>query len=188
MFVFSTEQFRTLLDHQSSFSSLLDIGAGDGSVTKRMSSLFEEIYVTELSKTMQWRLARSGYTVLDPDDWGDRKFDVITCLNVLDRCEKPISLLKQIASHLKAQTGRLIVSLVLPFKPYFEYNEHPLPQEYLSVQGCTPEEQINRLIKNLFEPLGFHVTKFSRLPYISEGDIERSYYFLFTYIFVLEMP
>lgn len=187
MFVFSTDQFRTLLDHQSSYSTLLDIGAADGSVTKQMSSLFNEIYVTELSMTMQWRLARLGYTVLDPNDWGDRKFDVITCLNVLDRCEKPMSLLKQIRNHLKARTSRLIISLVLPFKFYFEYNQNHLPKEFLSIQGHTPEEQINYLIRNLFEPTGFRLIKFTRLPYLSEGDIERSYYFLFDYIFVLEM-
>ena len=187
MFVYSSSQFQTLLDFESPLSTLLDIGAADGSVTKRMSSLFKKVYVTELSPTMQWRLATLGYTVLDSNHWGDLKFDVITCLNVLDRCEKPLTLLKQIHNHLTPQTGRLILSLVLPFKPYFEYNKNHRPNEFLQIHGHTPEEQINDLISNIFQPLGFQLKKLTRLPYLSEGDIERSYYFLFDYLFVFEM-
>jgi 2-polyprenyl-3-methyl-5-hydroxy-6-metoxy-1,4-benzoquinol methylase len=191
MFVYSTPQFQTLLDLEphiaSPYSTLLDIGAGDGSVTERMSSLFKKVYVTELSPTMQWRLSMSGYTVLDTDHWGDSKFDVITCLNVLDRCEKPLTLLKQIRDHLNPKIGRLILSLVLPFKPYFEYNHHHRPNESLQIEGHFPEEQINNLLVNIFQPLGFHLQKFTRLPYLCEGDIERSYYFLFDYLFVFVM-
>lgn len=191
MFVYSTRQFQTLLDlspaNPSPFTTLLDIGAGDGSVTKRMSSLFEKVYVTELSPTMQWRLSQYGYTVLDVDQWGDNKFDVITCLNVLDRCEKPFTLLKQIRDHLNPSHGRLIISLVLPFRPYFEYSSTHHPDEFLPITGQHPEEQINDLITHLFQPLGFHLRKFTRLPYLCEGDLARSYYILFDYLFVLEM-
>jgi SAM-dependent methyltransferase len=187
MFVYSKSQFQTLLDGESSLNTLLDIGAGDGSVTERMSSLFKKVYVTELSSTMQWRLSTYGYTVLDSDHWGNLTFDAITCLNVLDRCEKPLALLKQIRDHLTPKTGRLILSLVLPFKPYFEYNHNHQPNEFLSIEGHLPVEQTNSLLRNVFEPLGFHLKKLTRLPYLSEGDIEKSYYFLFDYLFVLEM-
>ena len=187
MFVYSTSQFKTLLNEQSSFDTLLDIGAGDGSVTERMSSLFNKVYVTEFSSTMQWRLSSYGYTVLDKDHWANLTFDVITCLNVLDRCDKPLTLLKQIRDHLKPKTGLLILSLVLPFKPYFEYNTNHQPNESLSIEGELPEEQINSLLLNIFQPLGFHLKKLTRLPYLSEGDVETSYYFLFDYLFVLEI-
>lgn len=187
MFVYSTSQFKTLLDLESPLNTLLDIGAGDGSVTERMSSLFKKVYVTELSPTMQWRLASYGYTVLDTNHWGNEKFDVITCLNVLDRCEKPLTLLKQIREHLTPSIGQLVISLVLPFKPYVEYNTNHSPNETLEIQGNLPEEQINSLLINVFQPLNFHLKKLTRLPYLCEGDIERSYYFLFDYIFVFEM-
>jgi hypothetical protein len=191
MFVYSTNQFKTLLDlesqNESPFTTLLDIGAGDGSVTERMSSLFKNVYVTELSPTMQWRLSTYGYTVLDTDHWGNVTFDVITCLNVLDRCEKPLTLLKQIRNYLNPENGRLIISLVLPFKPYFEYNHHHHPNESLEIEGDLPEEQINSLLLKIFQPMGFQLKKFTRLPYLCEGDIERSYYFLFDYLFVFEM-
>lgn len=191
MFVYSTLQFKTLLDIEleveSSFDTLLDIGAGDGSVTQRMSSLFKKVYVTELSPVMQWRLSTNGYTVLNTDNWENLKFDVITCLNVLDRCEKPLTLLKHIREHLNPKTGRLIISLVLPFRPYFEYSNNHSPNESLAIEGDLPEEQINSLLLNVFQPLGFRLKKLTRLPYLCEGDIERSYYFLFDYLFVLEM-
>ena len=191
MFVYSTSQFRTLLDfdpnEQSRLTSLLDIGAGDGSVTERMANLFEKVYATEMSSIMQWRLFTYGYTILDTDQWGDQKFDVITCLNVLDRCEKPLSLLKNIREHLHHDHGRVIISLVLPFRAYFEYNNDHHPNELIHIKGRLPEEQINEFITNVFQPLGFRLRKLSRLPYLCEGDMERSYYFLSDYIFVLEI-
>jgi 2-polyprenyl-3-methyl-5-hydroxy-6-metoxy-1,4-benzoquinol methylase len=189
MFVYSTAQFKTLLDidsnQQSQLTSLLDIGAGDGSITQRMADLFKNIYATEMSSIMQWRLSNYGYKILDTDQWGDVKFDVISCLNVLDRCEKPLSLLKKIREHLNPDSGRVIISLVLPFKPYFEYNNDHSPNESIHIQGRLPEEQINEFILNVFQPLGFQLKKLSRLPYLCEGDMERSYYFLSDYIFVL---
>ncbi|CAF2404073.1 unnamed protein product [Rotaria sp. Silwood2] len=191
MFVYSTAQFKTLLDieshEESPFNTLLDIGAGDGSVTERMSSLFKQVYVTELSSTMQWRLSTYGYTVLNTDHWENLTFDVITCLNVLDRCEKPLALLKKLRKHLNPKTGRLIISLVLPFQPYFEYSNNHHPNESIEIEGDSPEEQINSFLINIFQPLGFRLKKLTRLPYLCEGDIERSYYFLFDYLFVLEM-
>ncbi|CAF2045488.1 unnamed protein product [Rotaria magnacalcarata] len=191
MFVYSTNQFKTLLgldnNSQFKFKSLLDIGAGDGSVTRRMASLFEKVYATEMSKVMQWSLSTCGYEVLDIDQWGDIKFDVITCLNVLDRCEKPLSLLKNIREHTNPNHGRVIMSLVLPFKPYFEYSKDHLPDESIHIEGRLPEEQINEIVSNIFQPLGFRVKKITRLPYLCEGDMERSYYFLSDYIFVLEI-
>jgi 2-polyprenyl-3-methyl-5-hydroxy-6-metoxy-1,4-benzoquinol methylase len=135
MYVYSNEQFRTLLDlpkgQSSTFQSLLDIGAADGSVTDQMSDEFQQVYVTELSPTMRWRLSRKGYTVLDADEWGNRTFDVITCLNVLDRCDRPISLLKQIRRYLNPDQGQLIISMVLPYRQYFEYNRTHRPQQTL---------------------------------------------------------
>ena len=63
MFVFSTEQFRTLLGISETWKAdhLLDLGAGDGAVTEQMAGHFNQITTTEMSSTMQWRLAQKGY-------------------------------------------------------------------------------------------------------------------------------
>jgi 2-polyprenyl-3-methyl-5-hydroxy-6-metoxy-1,4-benzoquinol methylase len=47
------------------------------------------------------------------------KFDVITCLNLLDRCDRPLSLLRVLKASL-SPGGRVVVALVLPFNPYVE--------------------------------------------------------------------
>lgn len=59
---------------------------------------------------------------LELDRWanGDIIYDVVTCLNLLDRCNEPLTILKQIKSVLQPGSGRLIIALVFPFSPYVE--------------------------------------------------------------------
>ncbi len=54
------------------------------------------------------------------------KFDVISCLNLLDRCDQPVTFLKKIKKALKPN-GLLVIALVLPFKPFVEYNKDNKP-------------------------------------------------------------
>lgn len=63
MFVFSGAQFRALVDVSKMLPqrSLLDLGAGDGKVTDVMQPHFDEVYVTEQSPAMRWRLSNKGY-------------------------------------------------------------------------------------------------------------------------------
>ena len=42
-------------------AKLLDVGAGDGNVTRRLAPLFDDITVTEASKHMGNRLRARGY-------------------------------------------------------------------------------------------------------------------------------
>lgn len=61
------------------------------------------------------------HRLLDVEIWPEAgiKFDVITCLNLLDRCDKPLSLLHELKASL-SPGGRVVVALVLPFNPYVE--------------------------------------------------------------------
>jgi len=68
-------------------------------------------------------------SVLGIDDWAvtshtdsvnHRQYDVISCLNLLDRCERPLLLLQQIHASLVPSTGRLVLAVVLPFCSYVE--------------------------------------------------------------------
>ncbi|KAK4813594.1 hypothetical protein QYF61_011940 [Mycteria americana] len=128
MFVFSPEQFQRLLKINPEWKShrLLDLGAGDGEVTKVMSPHFEEIYATELSETMIWQLQKKKYRVLGINEWQNTGFqyDVISCLNLLDRCDQPLTVLKDIRSVLEPTRGRVILALVLPFHPYVENGKY----------------------------------------------------------------
>lgn len=60
------------------------------------------------------------------------------------------------------------------------------PEEKLLIQGQTFEEQVQFFIEKVFEPAGFHVEKFSRLPYLCEGDLHQSFYVLDDAVFVLK--
>jgi hypothetical protein len=56
----------------------------------------------------------------------DAPYDLISCLNVLDRCSRPVSLLHEIREALRPRTGRAIIALVLPFQPYVEAGQYIL--------------------------------------------------------------
>ena len=64
MFVFSNEQFKTLVGIEDACmnKTLLDLGAGDGTVTRIMAKYFRSVYVTESSSTMRYRLTQKGFT------------------------------------------------------------------------------------------------------------------------------
>ena len=57
MFVLSTQQLQSLLDHAQILlplsSTMIDLGAGDGKVTQKMATFFKEVFATETSKPMQ---------------------------------------------------------------------------------------------------------------------------------------
>ncbi|XP_029433558.1 methyltransferase-like protein 9 [Rhinatrema bivittatum] len=189
MFVFSPEQFQRLLRINPDWKSLrlLDLGAGDGEVTKIMSPHFEEIYVTEISQTMIWQLQKKKYRVLEVDQWQKTGFqyDVISCLNLLDRCDRPVTLLKEMRTVVEPTRGRVILALVLPFHPYVENGgKWENPSEVLEVNGKVWEEQVNSLTE-VFQAAGFAVEAVTRLPYLCEGDMYNDYYVLDDAVFVL---
>ncbi|RUS91785.1 hypothetical protein EGW08_000493 [Elysia chlorotica] len=190
MYIFSKPQFEQLMNYTAYHKqgNLLDLGAGDGMVTAQMSSYFNQTYATEMSGVMARKLSSMGYHVLDVDQWAESglKFDVVSCLNLLDRCDKPMSLLAQIRKVLSPDTGRLLVATVIPFKPYVEFNSKTHePSEFLRVTGSNFEEQVDQLV-SIFRQAGFVVEKFTRLPYLCEGDLRHSFYVLTDALFVLK--
>ncbi|XP_014601770.1 PREDICTED: methyltransferase-like protein 9 [Polistes canadensis] len=193
MHVFSSEQFEKLMEasgYKGPWESLVDLGAGDGATTAHVAHLFERVYATDISPPMRWALAKRKFIVLDVDKWYEEagQFDVILCLNLLDRCDRPNSLLRQFRKSLRAG-GRLVVALVLPFSPYVEVGDRGdhKPSEYLPVKGIGLEGQIAGLVDRVFAPLGLRCLAWSKLPYLCEGDLGQAYYFLDDVLFVLEV-
>ncbi|KAJ8246354.1 hypothetical protein GJAV_G00266810 [Gymnothorax javanicus] len=173
MFVFSGDQFRRLLGISPDWQGhrLLDLGAGDGGVTEVMAKHFREVYATEVSTPMRWHLQRKNYTLLEIDGWQNTgfQFDVISCLNLLDRCDQPLTLLADIRRALVPVTGRLLLAAVLPFEPSVEVGgKWEEPKEYLKVKGKTWEKQATNLSKVLLKKAGFEVEALTRLPYLCE--------------------
>lgn len=188
MFVFSKSQFRQLLhvDETWKTDTLLDLGSGDGRVTAVMGNYFNQVFTTEQSPSMRWRLRQQNYHVLEIDEWATRTYNVISCLNLLDRCDKSWTLLSDIRKALNPNQGRLVVAVVLPFNHCVESGSKIVkPTEKIPISGKTWEEQATSLINDVFTPAGFILESFTRLPYLCEGDMYRDFYVLSDAVFVL---
>ncbi|CAH8468276.1 unnamed protein product [Dicrocoelium dendriticum] len=199
MFVYSSRQFASLLDltDGTKLEMLLDLGAGDGMVTAKMAPFFECVYVTELSRPMQWLLQERNFNIIDIDAWYPTaesdiscslRYDVVSCLNVLDRCDKPLTMLRQIKSVLRPGTGRLVLGIVLPLKQYVEATSDHRPSEVLDVPTSAQwETQLSDFILNVLRPLHFDLLRWTRLPYLCEGDFSQSFYYLNEVVLVLRV-
>ncbi|KAK6634277.1 hypothetical protein RUM44_004888 [Polyplax serrata] len=195
MFVFSRLQFEQLVSWpdvsskwRGSKRKLLDLGAGDGVVTSIISPLFHEVFVTEVSPTMKWLLAGKGFRILDVEEWARQsvKFNVITCLNLLDRCDRPCDILEDMKKVLSPD-GFVVLAMVLPYRPYVEIgsNGHS-PSQLLDIEGCSFEKQVSTVIGKVLEPAGYEILRWTRLPYLCEGDIRQSYYWLDDVVFFMK--
>jgi SAM-dependent methyltransferase len=189
LFVASTEQWRALLG-EARVARLLDVGAGSGIVTQTLVPLAERVITTELSSRMAARLRSAGLVCHELDlaeaELPEERFDLITCLNVLDRTARPRRLLARLCDSLEPG-GRLVVALVLPYRPfYYRGATTPEPLERLACADASWEGAVNRLIEREFEPLGLTLCSVSRAPYLSFGDAECGLYELDDALFVLQ--
>lgn len=204
MFILSEEQFYKLLEaggFPTRFSTetitLLDIGAGDGEVSLRVANSVAElsgnavlqVFATEASWTMRERLKKLNFNVVT-EIRELKNVELILCLNVLDRCFDPFALLQDIHTAL-APGGRAVVALVLPYMHYVETNTSHLPLRPLldnpnkgNGRGPTFEEEAT-LFLELLENSGFRVESWTKAPYLCEGDLRQSFYWLIDLIVVL---
>nr|XP_033324407.1 uncharacterized protein LOC117219386 isoform X2 [Megalopta genalis] len=156
---------------------------------ERSDSLPLQAWHSLARSALSWFISRTSINgVLDVEKWHEAgPFNVILCLNLLDRCDRPNTLLRRLKMSL-APGGRLVVALVLPFTPYVEVGERAdhKPSEYLPVKGNGLEGQIASLVDRVFAPLGLRCLAWSKLPYLCEGDLGQAYYFLDDVVFILE--
>ena len=177
-----TGAWRRLLEGRSG-GRLLDVGAGSGDVTNQLAPCFEQVEVTEVSRGMAKRLRKRGFRCHESDltegPLAAPTFDAVSLLNVLDRCQKPKTLLDNCLAALTSG-GTFIVALALPYSPfYFAGPSTPDPDERLE---CDPgpsgswEDGARRLIERDLLPLGLTLECFARAPYLSAGDSRRELY------------
>jgi SAM-dependent methyltransferase len=168
---------------------LLDVGAGHGGITARAAPLFDAVRVTEASAVMRRRLAARGYRVLrfdlavDALPAGERAHAVL-CLNVLDRCEKPRTLLRHLGSAL-APGGRLLLSVPLPLAAHVQRGGRTAdPDEPLPEPCASWEASAASVVRELIEPARLSVVRFCRAPYLCHGDARSVLYALDAALFV----
>jgi hypothetical protein len=179
MFMFSTNQLKILFDNEI-FENMLDIGAGDGYVTNKFKGIIKgSITCTESSHKLINVLLKNGYKIQNEIEG---EFELVSCLNVLDRCDRPLGILEKI---LKVKKKYVLISIVLPYRGFYHDGNNKRPQlETLIEYYKNWEENVNILCK-IFTEMGFIVKKISRVPYLSEGNRNKEMYFLDTAVFIL---
>jgi len=119
------------------------------------------------------KLRAAGWRCIDTPNldeselnWNGEKFDVISIMNVLDRCSKPLSLLKSVKKYLTTENGLGIVllALVIPYHPYVESGREQLePEEYMNIKKNTNFEiGVISFIDKVLIPEGWNVINFAR--------------------------
>ncbi|MEM7449671.1 MAG: methyltransferase domain-containing protein [Myxococcota bacterium] len=179
MRVLGTRQWQALLGQDFLGARLLDVGAGDGQVTRELAPLFESVEATETSLPMVERLKRLGYSAFPVDLTNEissellhRGFDMVTLLNVIDRTKRPITLMENIARFVGEQ-GYLALAVPLPLRPHVQVGGHICaPEEQLPADSRSWEAGVTALTAYLLQPLGWHVDAFSRAPYLCRGNQE----------------
>jgi len=185
MFVLSREHY-SVLTNGFTGENLIDLGAGDGAPTLVMAPSYKNVYATETSGPMRRLLKSKDIQVLEVESWHESgPFDAISCLNLLDRADNPLTILRTIKDSLKPQ-GLVIVGLVLPFKPFVEANPPGhRPSQLLEISGQNKGQQLETAVQ-VIEAVGLELTAWSRVPYLCEGDLNRPIYHLDDYVMIFK--
>ncbi|MFI5305762.1 MAG: methyltransferase domain-containing protein [Polyangiales bacterium] len=191
MHLLSAAQLATLLGTTSlpRPRRLLDVGAGNGDLTAAAAPLFDEVLVTEASRVMRRRLRARGLRVLMLDlarepPPSELRVQAALCLNVLDRCSHPRSLLRHLRMTL-APSGLLLLSVPVPLSPHVQRGASTVaPEEPLPAPGPSFEASVTSIAAELLAPAGLRVQRLSRVPYLCHGDADMPIYALDAAIFV----
>jgi len=185
---------------------LLDIGAGEGTVTEILSAALGvkkagHVWTVETSPPHQQSLAQRGYHSVSSFDELPPKstFDAVALLHVLDRCDQPLDLLELTAKRV-APGGLLILATPLPFCAKVwsgrfgrVLNSRPpdAPLQLTPRGGCDDEPpfemSVSAFAASVLAPLrdvGLVVESWTRLPYLSCGTA-KTHHALDSALFIL---
>ena len=187
MHLLSPTQWRKLLDlpeHPRGQGTYLDVGAGRGDITACLTQHFAQSLATEPAAPLRKHLPRAGFQILDRDLCEQElpngmRFDLVTCLNVIDRVSYPKTLISRLR-HALEERGQLVIAVPLPLRPHVDRGratvaqEQPLPAS----DGHTFESQAASLVERFIRPLELRVTRMARAPYLCQGDAHKPLYAL----------
>jgi SAM-dependent methyltransferase len=189
MHLLGTEQLRQLLALDAAArGELLDVGAGRGDVARLAAPLFARVHVTEASRVMRARLRALGLHVIAHDLARDAlpasmRFDAILCLNVLDRCAYPRSLLHHLRAALTTN-GKLLLAVPLPLAPHVQRRGGTAdPEEPLPAAEPTWEAGAASIARTL-TAAGLRIERLARAPYVCCGDARARLHVLDDALFV----
>ncbi len=149
---------------QKKKKTLLDIGAGNGSITQIFRKYVEKIYCIEPSPSFQKILQKKWYTVVENP--GKGKYDVVTIFNVFDICDNPDELLSIWINSL-SEWWLLVISLPFPLCTRSWDNRKIRKTNHLGQKKNTSfEAGVSLVYTDFLRKHQLHVTGFTRLPYI----------------------
>ncbi|KAA0194099.1 Methyltransferase protein 9 [Fasciolopsis buskii] len=97
-------------------------------------------------------------------------------------------MLRRIAQKLKPQSGLLVLAIVLPLKQYVETNSNKCASELLDLPpNSSWEVQLSYLITHVLSSVGLELVRWTRVPYLCEGDFTQSFYYLNDLVLVLRV-
>lgn len=190
-------------------TTLLDIGSGRGTDTAKVAAVLEalpeNVVCVETSTSMRRHLAHRGYRAVD--SLGDNEissFDTVAVLNVLDRCDDPVGLLSAAVDRL-GSGGQLLLATVVPFRGKVHEGRllskwgkaagrrprHPLALDDTADKGDASDKFESRLSAFLEAVLRsrpeLELVRWTRLPYVSSGDVKRTHYTMNSALMVLRI-
>lgn len=87
----------------------------------------------------------------------------MTFCSLLCLC-RPEDLIKDLRDSVVPGTGRIVIAVVLPFRPSVEVgSKWVAPSQRLPVTGSTAHQHAKSFAKDVFEPLGMKVEAISRV-------------------------
>lgn len=170
--------------------TLLDVGAGTGEVHAELARLFESSVATETSEGTARRAREKGIDCRTIDlgrvPWPDgARFDAVALLNVIDRADRPLTLLDR-AAQLLAPGGHLVLATPLPIRAHVHRAGGTAdPDEWLGVEGDDFESALSCLVEAVLAKRGWALVRWTRTPYVSSGDPRAARYELDDAILVL---
>ena len=189
MFVLSQISWEILLGRKNKIGKFLDVGAGDGGCTIEAAPLFDEVVATEASRPLAWRLWKRGFETVRTMSLTDSglcngTFDVVACFNVLDRCDDPYLLLRELRQCIKPD-GLIVLAVVMPYYSIVDVGTLGAKQAKNALIGIPGrsdkapnrfERCVNAMVETVFEKSGFELVSVSRVPYLSHGDNRKGLY------------
>lgn len=213
LFVASERQIRALVTEHQGYggAGLLDIGSGLGTETEKTAAALgidrQHVTCLEVSSSARTALVGRGFRVATSlDEVKGQLFAAVALLNVLDRCDEPLSLLDA-AIELLQPSGLLLVGITLPFASVVyegrvgtEWGKasHRSPRSPLHLhvaarkqRRASPSFELSAaafIAALLPRDSGIKIEAWTRLPYVSSGDTKRTHYVKDMALFALSLP
>ena len=189
----SSNQWRSFLTYETASLfgpnwTALDVGGGNGDVTKHFSSMYGELWMADVSPLISARQRLNGfrntivsYTVTEDllAGYSVPDIDIVFLLNVIDQLEDPAAYLRQLVRSFSMQRKPplLVLSVPLPWNAW--QSRHRFP-----VNGTTWEASITSL-QSLLLQVGLRTLKLTRAPYLCQGTYQVPLFVLDSALFIL---